>query len=419
MEISINWGDRIIHVPKSYLTSTPNPDVFNLDTDAFRLDLKGLEDSEFGMSYPDTHRHNTEVLLSGVIYARVIEIINGFTITFENGLYAINFYGSNNNYADVTNVNYVSIRPNNAAGLIVDPGVAESLDYNGIIWYDSSEEGHPGSEYPIGTSAQPVNNVQDLGILVQKYEIKHVKTRSSMTNIMNITDFTIEGARGDVVFSAAGFTTNHCSFKTIELTGDFGGSHIHTDRCVLTDVAGIHGHVLDTWLGGTVQITGGENMNMVDCHSSIPGSASPVVDMHPTMGTTLSFRKYSGGLKILNCNTPDSIATLEFLNGKVHLTPSCTDGYISVRGGSGVTLDVTDGSDYRDLGTTVDTSALHVPSILDEDMMEKLTKIYELHGLDENKPLKVTQTNRTFGDVDQTIQTTGTGSAQETTITRN
>ena len=49
----------------------------------------------------------------------------------------------------------------------------------------------------------------------------------------------------------------------------------------------------------------------------------------------------------------------------------------------------------------------------------KLKEIWQLHGLDTDNPLNVTQTTRTFGDVDQSILTTGSGSTQETTIIRN
>ena len=69
-DIVIFWDTKIIFVPKNYLTPTANPNIFNLDTDDFRLKLKDLEDDEVGMSYLDTHRHNTQVPLGGVIYAR-------------------------------------------------------------------------------------------------------------------------------------------------------------------------------------------------------------------------------------------------------------------------------------------------------------------------------------------------------------
>lgn len=117
MAVTITWPTKVINIPQSYLTSLGG-DVYELDSDQLRLDLKDLEDAEQGINYLDTHRHNTEVTLAGVTYARTIEIINGYTITFEDGQYAVNIVGSNNNIADVTNVNQVSIRSNNSAGLI-------------------------------------------------------------------------------------------------------------------------------------------------------------------------------------------------------------------------------------------------------------------------------------------------------------
>jgi len=115
--ITIDWGSRIINIPQAYLTDLGGG-VYQLDTNQFRLDLKDLEDGEEGMNFPDTHRHNTEVVLSGVTYARFVEIINGYTITFEDGQYAVELTGSNNNIPDVTNVNQVSVRSFNSAGLI-------------------------------------------------------------------------------------------------------------------------------------------------------------------------------------------------------------------------------------------------------------------------------------------------------------
>lgn len=115
--ISVDWVTKIISVPQSYLSSLGGG-VYELDTNQFRLDLKDLEDDEEGMPFLDTHRHNTEVTLAGVTYARTLEIINGYTIEFEDGQYAVNLVGSNNNISDVTVVNQVSLRSNNSAGLI-------------------------------------------------------------------------------------------------------------------------------------------------------------------------------------------------------------------------------------------------------------------------------------------------------------
>ena len=126
---TVDWATRVITIPQSFLTSLGGSN-YALDTDTFRLALKDIEDSE-GIGFPDTHRHNTAVSLGGVTYARTLEIINGYTITFENGTYSVALQGSNNNILDVTNLNYVSVRSSNSAGLVsaggLTSGQAEQL----------------------------------------------------------------------------------------------------------------------------------------------------------------------------------------------------------------------------------------------------------------------------------------------------
>lgn len=136
--VSIDWGTRVIYVPKADLTLVSG-NVYQLDIDSFRLELKSLEESEAGMVFPDTHRHNAAVTLAGATYAQVIEFINDYTITFEDGQYAVNAVGANSNIADVTNVNQVSLRTSNSAGLITvvsGSGVTEQdkLDIANRVW---------------------------------------------------------------------------------------------------------------------------------------------------------------------------------------------------------------------------------------------------------------------------------------------
>ena len=136
---TVNWATREISVPQSFLTPLGGTN-YGLDTNAFRVALKDIEDDE-GMGFPDTHRHNTAVVLGGVTYARFIEIINGFTVTFENGSYSVLLSGSNNNILDVTNLNYVSVRSANATGLqIVTQGsgvtAQDKLDIAAQVWDD-------------------------------------------------------------------------------------------------------------------------------------------------------------------------------------------------------------------------------------------------------------------------------------------
>ena len=122
MTISIDWATKIITIPQSDLTLISGT-LYELDTDWFRRELKGLEDSSDGMAFERTHKHNTEVTVAGVTYARFLEIINGYSIEFEAGTYSVRLAGSNNNFFDIENgilvQNTVQVIAQNSAGLIV------------------------------------------------------------------------------------------------------------------------------------------------------------------------------------------------------------------------------------------------------------------------------------------------------------
>ena len=117
MAISVHWPSKVVTVPQSYLTFVSGT-VYALDIEQFRLDLKNLEDGEQGISYLDTHNRNAPVTLAGDVYDQTFEIINGYTITFEDGQYTVALTGADNNIAENTNVNQVKIRTVNSAGLI-------------------------------------------------------------------------------------------------------------------------------------------------------------------------------------------------------------------------------------------------------------------------------------------------------------
>lgn len=113
--------------------------LYELDVNLLRLALKEIEESGAGIVYPDTHRHNTEITLSGVTYARSVEIINGYTITFEDGQYVVSCVGANHNIADVKNLNQVSIVVGNSAGLVVTnsgggSGGATAQEIRDAVW---------------------------------------------------------------------------------------------------------------------------------------------------------------------------------------------------------------------------------------------------------------------------------------------
>jgi hypothetical protein len=158
MAISINWLTRVIFIPKSFMTIV-SATLYELDVNLFRIALKDIEDSPDGMAQPDTHRHNSPVTLAGTTYARSMEIINGFTVEFEDGQYAVRCIGANHNIGDVKVLNQVSLIIGNAAGLIVyvnnvSGGVGTVDEVKAAVWSATNL-----SAYGAGTAGEKLDSV--------------------------------------------------------------------------------------------------------------------------------------------------------------------------------------------------------------------------------------------------------------------
>ena len=81
MAISVDWATKVVSVPKADLTliqSSPT-EIRQLNLEDFHLWLRGAEASEDGNPFDIIHNYNLEVLLGGITYAAVMEIINGRT----------------------------------------------------------------------------------------------------------------------------------------------------------------------------------------------------------------------------------------------------------------------------------------------------------------------------------------------------
>jgi hypothetical protein len=151
--ITINWSTKVISVPQSYLTFQGGTD-YELDIDQFRLDLRDLEDDVQGMPFDQTHNHNTEFVLSGTTYARVVELINGYTVTFEAGSYRVLLRGANSNISDFTNLNGVSIDSANSAGL-TNPVADQILDATLADYNEAGSVGEKLNDADTLTNVKP------------------------------------------------------------------------------------------------------------------------------------------------------------------------------------------------------------------------------------------------------------------------
>jgi len=143
MALSIDHKTLIISVPQSDLTLVSGT-FYRMDTENyFRKSLLALLDNVDYMPLDDPIRHNTQVTVAGVTYARFIELINGYSVQFTpNTQWTVELTGSNNNLHDVAAgaliQNQVQVITTNAAGLIVNSqqslGQADLDNIAAAVW---------------------------------------------------------------------------------------------------------------------------------------------------------------------------------------------------------------------------------------------------------------------------------------------
>ena len=116
MAITVNWSTKVVTIPQADLTHASGT-FYTLDTHWLKNQLRALEAGVYGMPNVRVVDHNTEYAVAGVTYARKVEIVNSYSITFEDGQYSVQLTGSNNNIWDIQNAilnqNQVQVIPRN------------------------------------------------------------------------------------------------------------------------------------------------------------------------------------------------------------------------------------------------------------------------------------------------------------------
>jgi len=382
MTISIDYTTFIIHVPRADLSlvqSVPT-EIRSMNLNWFRLEVKAIEDTALGMPYPDVTNHNTEVALGGLTYARTIEILDPYTITFEDGQYAVDLPGANSNVADKTNVNQVSVRPQNSAGMISSPDI-EYAAFNGGISFDDIN-GYPGtgqvsSGANIGTPRAPSNNIYDSRTIA----IYRGFTTGYILNDMDIPIFELDGF---TPFEMFGFTFHgsgkartivsipedalvySCTYLNCHVTGYLDGNNTLVD-CLIDNLYYIKGYIEQCVLApGIIVLGGSDTAHFLDCFSGVPGTGTPTIDMGGS-GQPLALRNYNGGIKLINKNGPESVS-IDLNSGQIKIDmTTVTNGTIVVRG-VGKLIDA-DTGDHVHTGTYGDlvilNELMNIPEMVD------------------------------------------------------
>lgn len=356
MAISIDPQTFVISIPKADLTpiQVSPTEIRELNLNAFRLELKAYEDNQDGMYLLKTHTHNTEVSLGGLTYARTIQILEPYTITFEDGQYAVNLVGANSNVGDRINVNQVSIRSQNSAGLISSPEI-QYASYQNAVWVDVNATHAYASGttvFPAGNRAYPVNNVEDAVTIANLKGFSTLQILSDMDIDSGtvLTGFKLIGkSHVDTLITI--LDSAQCANISIEncnIGGILDGGTIIND-CMVGDLEYFNGHIHHCGLYGTIELDGSADAVIENCYT-VDQDNPPDVDMGGS-GQSLAMPNYSGLITIGNLSSSSEEIGIGINHGMVTLDSDISAGTIIISG-VGVCTDNTTGT------TSVNTDGL-------------------------------------------------------------
>lgn len=353
MAVTVDWANSDIQVAYgdtdvlTQIQVTPT-EIWRLDTNAFRIELRELEESPEGRPNPVTHNHNEDVNVGGVNLADVLIIREPYTITFEDGQYAVYLQGTNNNILEKTNKNQVSVNPSNSAGLVTSSEIQYSV-YSGGITIDVVE-GNLNARYPSGTPFQPTNSI-DNAIIIRNAQrlpsILYVRGNLDITAaVPSLKDFTFIGEGKDRTHIDLDSVADveDCTYFDAYVTGTLDGNS-RLSSCVIDNLNYIKGYIESCVLSaGEITLAGTEEAHFLDCYSGVPGEVTPVINMGGS-GQALAMRGYNGGITLRNKTGTDKVS-IDLASGQVVLENTVSNGLVVCRGE----------------GKLVDESGDHIPS---------------------------------------------------------
>ena len=143
MAMTLDPATKVFTINQADLTLVTGT-LYSADTNALRKEMMSLLASENYIWMEDSFFHNTEVTISGVVYARTLGTLNGYSYTFSpDSQWSVRLEGSNNDFWDIEagnlNQNQVQVIPTNSAGLIVNQGQSiGQADLDNIAAYVAS-----------------------------------------------------------------------------------------------------------------------------------------------------------------------------------------------------------------------------------------------------------------------------------------
>lgn len=199
--------------------------------------------------------------------------------------------------------------------------------------------GIPGTLYPAGTTATPVNNLPDALLIAESlgFSTLYVHGNLTIASGQDVSNYSVygDGATFNItktlITLEAGCITSNSQFHDCKITGTQGGEINYID-CVIGTLFNAHCHYKSCRLLGPIQFTASigptHTTDLIDCYTS---NTECIMDYN---GSQLKqvYNNLFGKIKFINLTNPATVISVSVSGGELTFDSTCTGGTVGVYG---------------------------------------------------------------------------------------
>jgi hypothetical protein len=200
---------------------------------------------------------------------------------------------------------------------------------------------YAGTDYPIGTPRQPVNNMIDAVAIANARGLLNFYIQGDLTigTGVDVQAKTIIGQclHLTTLVVQSGALVQDAEFVNLTLQGTLDG-HTRVRDCIIEDVTNISGIIQRSQLKGTLAING--PIDILSCSDGIAGLGTPIFTFNSGGSPETNIRDFFGGLTLREKSGSDFVS-IDCSSARIVLENTITNGTFVIRGIGKLTDDST------------------------------------------------------------------------------
>lgn len=215
------------------------------------------------------------------------------------------------------------IRTSAASATLQELHEIQFAAFNNSVTFDQSSS-YSGTDYPVGTGLQPVNNLDDALIILNDRGFDQVRILGNAYinndgNYQNISFFGQSEVKSTVELAPSANTTN-CEFYNSIITGSLDGGNL-IKNCIVANIDYFNGIIEDCTLRvGTIKLLNSAQARFFNCRAgyTVGQTDTPTIDLGVS-GSNTVFRNYNGSIRFKNINDSTAVTSIDMNSGTVYL----------------------------------------------------------------------------------------------------